>query len=51
MPCNSKSPYEGVKNPCVLIVKLLYASNANAPLYCNDNWLNDSPFAYIGALL
>ena len=30
--CNPKSPYEGVKNPTVFIVRLFDESNAKAPL-------------------
>ena len=41
VPNNPKSPYEGVKNPTVFIVKLLFESIDNAPPIFNDNILND----------
>ena len=41
VPNNPKSPYEGVKNPTVFIVKLLFESMDNAPPIFNDNVLND----------
>ena len=44
VPNNPKSPYEGVKHSTVFIIKLFDASNAKAPLDCNNIWLKDCPF-------
>jgi len=38
---NARSPYEGVRNPCEFIIKLLLESIDNAPAIFNDNVLND----------